>query len=156
MKRIVCLFALLAVIAGVCHAQNGPTQHSATLSWIQSTSSGVKFNCVYRGAAVGNYTIPALFCSTSPITLYKDLSVVAGTTYHYAVTASDGTTESAFSNDVAAAIPNNVAAPSGLSLSLVAKLRKLPKLPKDMEDRILAMQAAFQVDTNLELQVDTQ
>jgi fibronectin type 3 domain-containing protein len=99
--------------------QNGPSPASQALVWTQSDSIGVlaaTSNCVYRGATAGNYTLPALYCSTTPITTYTDLTVVAGTTYHWAVTARDAAgKESQYSNDFVATIPPNPDAPSGLN-----------------------------------------
>jgi fibronectin type 3 domain-containing protein len=93
-------------------SQNGPTAASVVLTWNQSTTAGVTANCVYRGTSSGQYKIPALFCSTAPITSYTDLSVQRGTTYFYAVTAQVGPTESGYSNEVSA-MPIPVNPPSG-------------------------------------------
>lgn len=127
----VCTIGVLITTAYSCNAQNGPTQQgppSATLNWTQSVTSGITGNCVYRGSIAGTYALPAIFCSTAPITSYKDTTVVRGQTYHYAVTAQTGTgatlAESVYSNDVTAVIPPVLvlpAAPSGLATGLIAK-----------------------------------
>lgn len=101
-------------------AQNGPTQPSVALSWTQSNSSGVTGNCVYRGVLAGTYTLPALFCSTTPITSYTDTTIVRGTTYHFAVTAKIGASESGYSNDILVVSPA-INAPSGLNATQIAK-----------------------------------
>lgn len=78
--------------------------HSVTLNWIASASSVVGYN-VYRATQSGGpYTLinPALQSGTS----YADLSVQAGQTYYYVVTAVNGGTESAFSNQATAAVPS--------------------------------------------------
>ena len=106
------LFAICVLfLAATAVAQNGPTPPSASLTWTQSTTTGIVKNCVYRGTATGVYTIPALFCSTAPATSFTDLTVVRGSAYHYAVTASTSTTESQYSNDVTATIPAAVVPP---------------------------------------------
>ena len=122
MKKSLVLGFLL--IAPFVACQNGPTQPSVQLSWTQSTSSGVTANCIYRGATAGTYTLPALFCSASPITTYVDNTVVRGQTYHYAVTAQAGAIESAYSNDATAAIPTAPAPPTGNAPSKITKLEK--------------------------------
>ncbi|MFI5088939.1 MAG: choice-of-anchor R domain-containing protein [Terriglobales bacterium] len=80
------------------------TTHSATLSWTASTSSVVGYN-VYRATQSGGpYTMinTALQAGTS----YADLSVQAGSTYYYVVTAvSSSGTESVNSSQVTAVVP---------------------------------------------------
>jgi fibronectin type 3 domain-containing protein len=79
-------------------------QHSVALSWNASTSTVSGYN-VYRGSASGGpyaKISPALYASTT----YSDVSVQAGQTYYYVVTAVDGTgAESPYSNQVQAVIP---------------------------------------------------
>ena len=104
-RKVLLSTAALLFMGGWACSQNGPTAPSVQLSWTQSASSGVTANCVYRGSAAGVYTLPAMYCSTSPITTWADTSVVRGATYHYAVTAKAGATESAYSNDAVAAVP---------------------------------------------------
>ncbi|HXN24756.1 MAG TPA: choice-of-anchor D domain-containing protein [Candidatus Dormibacteraeota bacterium] len=81
-----------------------PVAHSATLSWDPSTSTVVGYY-VYRGAQSGGpYTL--LNSSSVAATGYPDLTVQAGLTYFYVVTAVDSSAvESAFSNEVSATIP---------------------------------------------------
>lgn len=112
---------LLACCAYSC-GQNGPTSPSVKLSWTQSTTAGVTANCIYRGPTANVYTIPAIFCSSAPITTYTDLTAVRGTTYHYAVTAQVGATEGGYSNDATAAVPL-APAPPALNPPLETKLR---------------------------------
>ena len=104
-----------------CHSQTGPTQPSVALSWTQSTSAGVTAHCVYRGAVSGTYTIPALFCSTAPITTYTDSTAAAATTYWYAVTAKVGSAESAYSSPLQVIVPANPNAPTGLASPTVTE-----------------------------------
>lgn len=117
----------LLLSAWSCHAQNGPTQHSATITYTQSTDAGVSANCLYRGTAAGQYIIPAVLCSNSAVTSLKDTTVVEGATYHYAVTAKVGGQESAFSADLLVGpIPRNPSAPTGMGAILAKLERALP------------------------------
>lgn len=81
------------------------TAHSVTLNWAASTSSVAGYN-VYRGTQSGGpYTMinTALQSGRS----YADLSVQAGQTYFYVVTAVNSSgTESVFSTQVAAVVPS--------------------------------------------------
>jgi hypothetical protein len=115
--------ASLTLLSGYSCGQNGPTTPSVQLTWMQSTASGVTANCVYRGSASGTYTLPAIYCSTKPIITYTDTSVTRGTTYHYAITAQVGSTESAYSNDATAAVPLAPSAPV-LGTPVETRLRK--------------------------------
>ena len=109
-------------------AQNGPTKPSAILSWTQSVTPNPTANCIYRGSVSGTYTMPALYCSPSPITTYVDNTVTRGATYYYAVTTKFGATESGYSNEVEAVFPT-IAPPTGAGAQ-ETKLT-LPKLDKD-------------------------
>jgi len=84
---------------------NGVT-HSVTLTWKASTSSNVAGYYVYRGSTSGGpYTrLSSLLSSDS----YVDGTVTAGQTYFYVTTAADSSgDESAYSNQVEAAIPSS-------------------------------------------------
>lgn len=122
----VAICCMLLMTAYSCHGQNGPTPPSATLNWTQSTNSGVSSNCVYRGTASGAYALPALFCSSAPITSYKDSAVTRGTDYFYAVTArlSSGA-ETPYSNEVKAT-PPVLNPPTGLGATILT-LIAVPK-----------------------------
>jgi hypothetical protein len=82
-----------------------PVAHSVTLTWTASTSSVAGYN-VYRAAQSGGpYTM--INTALQPGTSYADLSVQAGNTYYYVVTAADSSgTESVNSNEVTAAVPS--------------------------------------------------
>lgn len=109
-----------------CHAQNGPTTASATLTWTNSpapTGQTLSINNVYRctqsGTTACTPTPPAVYTSTAPITTWKDLTVVASSNYNYTVTETTVTTgtpvvstESGYSNVVAANIPAAPGAPT--------------------------------------------
>ena len=125
MKAFKYIFSILSLvllsIGATC--QNGPTQPYISLSWTQGTGGAtVTSNCVYRGTAAGVYTLPAIYCSTTPITSYTDNTVVNGNTYHYAVTARAGTNESAYSNDAFATVTLPTA--PVLNTPTAAKLKK--------------------------------
>jgi beta-glucanase (GH16 family) len=81
-------------------------QHSATLTWTASTSSGVVGYNVYRGTTSGGpYSMINSVLESS--TSYIDQTVQSGMTYYYVVTAVDSSgLESAFSAEVSAAIPS--------------------------------------------------
>jgi len=73
---------------------------SVTLSWKQSTSSGITNNKVYRSTSSSSgFTVLA---TISPATQYVDRSVSKGTTYYYKVTAVNAGGVSAFSNTASA------------------------------------------------------
>ena len=125
------LAVLLTSVGATC--QNGPNTPapSVVLTWTQAASPNVTANCVYRGTVADTYTLPAIYCSTSPITTYTDTTVVRGTTYHYAVTAKYGTTtESGYSNDATAAVPTYPAPTLGAPTET--------KLEKSHESMVLA------------------
>jgi hypothetical protein len=78
------------------------TSHSVSLNWGASTTPSVTYN-LYRSVSSG--TGYALVASALTSLTYTDTTVVSGTTYYYVVTAFDGTTESAYSNQATATIP---------------------------------------------------
>ena len=136
---MVLAFALL-LTGFSCQAQNGPTAPSITVSWIQSTGStnALAKNCVYRGVAAGTYDLPAKFCSSTPITSWKDVAVVRGTTYHYAVTAQDvNGAESAYSADLQATSPI-INAPAGLATVIISTLFPPHLSPRQTKRTLLA------------------
>jgi fibronectin type 3 domain-containing protein len=111
--KLLTIALLLLMTLGLGQAQ---TVHSATLTWTQSTTTGITGNNVYRGTVSGG---PYTLLTTTPLapaTTYKDTSVTAATTYYYVVTALVGTEESGYSNQATAAIPTTTAAPTGLTV----------------------------------------
>lgn len=121
MKKLIILPTSILLMAFACQGQNGPTPvppPSVTLTWVQSGTVGVTKNCVYRGAVAGVYTLPAIFCSATPVLTYTDTGVARGGSYHYAVTAQTGANgqiiESQYSGDVVAVVPAGVSAPSAV------------------------------------------
>jgi hypothetical protein len=80
-----------------------PGSRSATLSWIPSASAVAGYH-VYSSSISGG---PYIRLTSFPVTVtaYIDSAVESGKTYHYVVTAVAGGSESAFSNQVSAAIP---------------------------------------------------
>ena len=86
-----------------------PTQqvsHSATLTWVASTSSNVAGYNVYRGTTSGGpYSTKANSSLVTGLT-YTDTAVLAGQTYYYVLTAVDSSgNESGYSTEAAATIP---------------------------------------------------
>lgn len=83
-----------------------PPPASVTLSWDASTSSGVDGYNVYRGTVSGGpYTRLNSTLNTTMST--TDTTVQAGQTYYYVTTAVNSAgTESAYSNQVQAAVPS--------------------------------------------------
>ncbi len=75
-----------------------------TLAWDPVNSPSLAGYMVYYGPAAGNYTASIDVGNT---TAYTVSGLLEGTTYHFAATAYDTTrTQSGFSNDVAATVPN--------------------------------------------------
>jgi hypothetical protein len=81
-------------------------QHSVSLGWNTSTSSGVDGYNIYRGAAAaGPFT--RLNAALDPSPFDTDSTVQGGQTYYYVVTAVNTTgAESAYSTPVQAVIPS--------------------------------------------------
>jgi hypothetical protein len=82
-----------------------PVAHSVSLSWVASTSQTVVGYNIYRGSVSGGpYTV--LNSTPNAGLTYTDMTVTAGQTYYYVVTAVDGSgNESVVSNEVAVTIP---------------------------------------------------
>lgn len=118
MKLKLILLALLSIAPSFAFAQ---TVHSASLAWIQSTTSGVTSNGVYRAPGAcpttGTPTYTLLTNTASPATSYVDTTVVAATTYCYAVTASVGTEVSGYSVPATAIIPSTTNSPTNLTVT---------------------------------------
>lgn len=95
-----------AALGAACVTDGGTAQHSVTLSWTASTSSGVVGYKVYRGTVSGGpYTV--LNSSLVTGTTYADTSVQAGGTYYYVVTAvNSGNQQSAYSSQGKAIVPS--------------------------------------------------
>lgn len=86
-----------------CHAQNGPTPMQAAGTFTQaastSTSGPVTGNEVYRCSPTPcTPAPPAILSFATPVTAFTDKTIVAGTSYAYAVTALFGGVEGPYSN----------------------------------------------------------
>jgi hypothetical protein len=80
-----------------------PPSHSVDLSWNSSRSTDVVGYNVYRGTD-GSYS--RINAALEATTSYTDVTVNAGTTYYYVVTAVDGQgLESSYSIDAKAVVP---------------------------------------------------
>jgi len=88
---------------------SGSGAHDVILSWTASTTSGIAGYNVYRGTASGGEGSTPLNSTPVSSTTFTDQSVTSGTTYYYVVTAvaSDGTTQSAASNEASATVPSS-------------------------------------------------
>ena len=78
--------------------------HTATLSWVASTSAVTGYY-VYRGTVDGG---PYTLLTSSPVAglTYTDTTVQSGQVYYYVTTSVDVTgNQSGFSNQVQATIP---------------------------------------------------
>ncbi len=84
---------------------SAPIQHTVTLTWSASTSSVSGYN-IYRGTVSGGpYTKINTVLDAG--TNYVDNTVQSGHTYYYVATAvSTAGVESAYSNQVAVAVPS--------------------------------------------------
>jgi hypothetical protein len=110
---LACVFAASFLLAG-CSAGSsssspgpGPLTHSVTLTWDPSSSPSVVGYNVFRSTQSGGPY--ALVNSSRPVSTltYTDMSVQAGKTYYYVLTAVGGNgVESPFSGEVAATIPS--------------------------------------------------
>ena len=79
--------------------------HSVSLFWDASTSTGVAFYRVYRGATSGGPY--SLLGNNIKTTTFKDSSVQAGATYFYVITTVDANNqESVPSNEFSSVIPS--------------------------------------------------
>jgi Abnormal spindle-like microcephaly-assoc'd, ASPM-SPD-2-Hydin len=85
--------------------QAAATQHSVTLSWDSSISTGVSGYNVYRSTTSSGFSSTPL--NPSPVTTltYTDSTVTSGDEYFYVVTAVDGSEASSDSNEVSVTIP---------------------------------------------------
>jgi fibronectin type 3 domain-containing protein len=106
------LVLALAFLAVPAHAQvEQPIsitviQHTVILTWTASVTGGVVGYNVYRGSTTGGpYT--KINATTVTALTYTDSTVLAGVNYFYVATAiaSDGFTESVYSNEYEASIP---------------------------------------------------
>ena len=105
MKTLIRGFALIALFTALSVAQ------TVKLRWVQSESSPVSSNNVYRGDISGG-PYAEVFESTQPIAKYTDVSVVDGQTYCWVVTAVSNGIESPYSNEACETVTTQ--APSDL------------------------------------------
>jgi fibronectin type 3 domain-containing protein len=88
-------------------ALSGTGTHDVILSWTASSTSGIAGYNVYRGTTSGGEGSTPINSTPITGTGYDDTNVQAGQTYYYMVTAvsSNGTTQSACSNEASAIVP---------------------------------------------------
>jgi fibronectin type 3 domain-containing protein len=106
-SRFLLALAFILVAIPAMQAQS----HSATTSWVASTTPAVTYN-VYRGtgACTTSPSMSIVAGSISPTT-YADTTVLAGTSYCYYVKALKSGLESTASNSVTAIIPADAPLP---------------------------------------------
>ena len=84
----------------------GGQNHQVDLNWNASLSSSQNGCCTYN---LYRSVDPAIYGPASATqvsgTTFTDTTVMSGTTYYYVVTAFDGTSESAYSNEAVAVVP---------------------------------------------------
>jgi hypothetical protein len=134
LRNLIIVLAASVLLSGFSCGQNGPTTHSTTLNFTQSTSTGITANCWYKGTAAGVCSLPGT-CSTVPVTTFTDTNVVEGQTVHYAVTAKAGNSEIAYSNDVSATTPANPRTPTGLGVIIAFLKRPFARWPEIARSR---------------------
>ena len=88
---------------GTCVTGPGIVPHYTTLNWVASTTPNVTYN-IYRSTTAGVYP-PTPLASSGTATTYTDMTVTAGVTYYYVVTAVNSGGESGHSNETPATIP---------------------------------------------------
>jgi hypothetical protein len=88
-------------------ALSGTGTHDVILSWTASSTSGIAGYNVYRGTTSGGESSTPINSTPITGTTYDDANVQAGQTYYYTITAvsSNGTTQSANSNEASATVP---------------------------------------------------
>lgn len=111
LAALLLALVLGAACGGCSHTVTppGPTGHYVVLSWAASTSSGVIGYNIYRGTTSGGPYPTKLNSSPVTGTTYTDDTVQAGETCYYVATAiaSDGVTESAYSDEASATVPSS-------------------------------------------------
>ena len=114
MKKLVLLFAIalgisIPAAAQTCTPSAGPAnQHWTSLCWTASTTTGGGITySVYRatGTCASNPVLTKLTTTALAVLNFLDVTVTAGTSYCYAVTASQGGLESGFSPTTGGTIP---------------------------------------------------
>lgn len=92
MKGLNRITLLAALCGGLASAQ------AVKLTWVQSRSTPLSSNNVYRGDVSGG-PYSEIFESTGPTIKYIDATVVDGQTYCWVVTAVSNGVESPYSNE---------------------------------------------------------
>jgi hypothetical protein len=106
-KALILGLVFVAFCAGLTFAQ------SVKLRWIQSESTPVSSNNIYRGDVSGG-PYAEVFESTLPIAKYTDAAVIDGQTYCWVVTAVSNGIESTYSNEACETVTTR--APSNLTV----------------------------------------
>ncbi|MBZ5668263.1 MAG: hypothetical protein LAO04_00830 [Acidobacteriia bacterium] len=109
LAALLLALVLGAACGGCSHTNPGPSGHYVVLTWVASATSGVTGYNIYRGTTSGGPYPTKLNSSPVSGTTYTDDTVQAGETCYYVVTAiaSDGVTESAYSDEASATVPSS-------------------------------------------------
>ena len=130
MKTLAATLAVVLLLTVAVYAQ-----HTDTLTWTLSTSSGITAQTVYRAPCTGPVTNNActegtfakIAAVTATTTSYVDTTVVGGSSYSYYVTATCSACspqESVPSNHYAVTVPGNQPnPPTGLTITNVAQFQ---------------------------------
>jgi hypothetical protein len=91
-------------VTGVNFTATAQVAHSATLSWIASTSTVAGYNIYRSSVSGGPYT--KMNSMLYHLLTYTDTAALAGQTYYYVATSMNASNvESSYSNEISAAIP---------------------------------------------------
>jgi fibronectin type 3 domain-containing protein len=93
------LLLVMGVMLSYLHAARKP--HSVTLTW-QAAAGAVHSYNIYRGTTSGG---PYVKIASSPTTRYVDTPVPSGAVFYYVVTSVVADKESAYSQEIKAAVP---------------------------------------------------
>ena len=110
MKKLYSVLCLIALTTLIVFAQSGGQQPYVNLAWTPSTSPTVIGYYAYYGTNSQMYTQKQYTTNTSGIKV-TNLIYGYGVTYYFAATATDGSMESDFSNEVSWYATNGVAPP---------------------------------------------
>jgi UDP-N-acetylglucosamine transferase subunit ALG13 len=124
MKHFILIVAVLVLAVGLAPQAEAQTKHSVSLAWTQTQQTGITvtdFN-MYRTTQCGVLSSYVIIGHTGSGTIltFTDNSVAANTTYCYQVSAVSSTgQESAYSNEAKAVVPQDIQAPTSLTVTKV-------------------------------------
>ncbi len=110
MKKLYSALCLIALTVLIVFGQSSGQNPHVTLAWTPSTSPGIVGYYAYYGTNSQIYTQKQYTTNSNTITL-TNLIYGYGVTYYFAATATDGSIESDFSNEVFWYATNGVSPP---------------------------------------------